>query len=140
MHLLSLIERAQSNTSHAWICLATTEQIIQQWEHIKSLRTQSKELPLFGVPFAVKGNIDVAGFCTTPTCPSFATEPAGIDSAVVARLKEQGAVAVGKTNLDQFATGLGTRSPYGVVANGFDPNRVSGGSSSGSGVVVSQRI
>ncbi|KAJ5378119.1 Urea carboxylase [Penicillium cataractarum] len=139
IHLLSLIERAQNDTSHAWISLATAEQIIQQWERIKSLRTQGKQLPLFGVPFAVKDNIDVAGFYTTAACPSFATEMAATDATVVARLKEQGAIVVGKTNLDQFATGLsGTRSPYGVVQNPFDPDRVSGGSSSGSGVVVSQ--
>lgn len=141
-HLLSLLEHAHSTntTSHAWICIATPAQILEQWEYATSRRAQGKDLPLFGVPFAVKDNIDVAGFRTTAACPAFATR-ATTDSAAVARLKEQGAIVVGKANLDQFATGLvGTRSPYGAVANAFDPNRVSGGSSSGSGVVVSSGI
>ncbi|KAJ5958632.1 Urea carboxylase [Penicillium vulpinum] len=140
-HILSLLERAQPNTSNAWISLATPEQIITQWEDITALRSQGKDLPIFGVPFAVKDNIDAAGFCTTAACPSFGTEPVATDSTVVQRLKAQGAIVVGKTNLDQFATGLvGTRSPYGAVANSFDPNRVSGGSSSGSSVVVAQGL
>ena len=140
-HILSLLERAQPNTSNAWISLATPEQIITQWENITALRSQGKDLPLFGVPFAAKDNIDAAGFCTTAACPSFGTEPVTTDSTVVQRLKSQGAIIVGKTNLDQFATGLvGTRSPYGAVANSFDPNRVSGGSSSGSSVVVAQGL
>ncbi|RAL02889.1 allophanate hydrolase [Aspergillus ibericus CBS 121593] len=88
-------------------------------------------------------NIDVTGFCTTAACPAFGAERgvATSDSTVVAQLKAQGAIVLGKTNLDQFATGLaGTRSPYGAVQNPFDGNRVSGGSSSGSGVVVSQGL
>ncbi|KGO56906.1 Urea carboxylase [Penicillium expansum] len=140
-HILSLLERAQTNTSNAWISLATPEEIITQWKKITTLRSQGKDLPLFGVPFAAKDNIDAAGFCTTAACPSFGTEPVAADSTVVQRLKSQGAILVGKTNLDQFATGLvGTRSPYGAVANSFDPNRVSGGSSSGSSVVVAQGL
>lgn len=140
-HLLSLLERAQPNTSNAWISLATPEQIITQWKNITELRAQGKDLPLFGVPFAAKDNIDAAGFCTTAACPSFGTEPVTTDSTVVRRLKSRGAIIIGKTNLDQFATGLvGTRSPYGAVTNSFDPNRVSGGSSSGSSVVVAQGL
>ncbi|GAA93298.1 allophanate hydrolase [Aspergillus luchuensis IFO 4308] len=115
--------------------------IIEQWNYITSCRAQGKELPLFGVPFAVKDNIAAAGFFTTAACPSFGTERATADSTVVSLLKEQGAIVVGKTNLDQFATGLsGTRSPYGAVVNAFDSKRVSGGSSSGSAVVVSQGL
>lgn len=141
IHILSLLERAKSNKSNAWISLATPEQITEQWNQIMSRRAQGKELPLFGVPFAVKDNIDAAGFFTTAACPSFGTERATTDSTVVALLKEQGAIVVGKTNLDQFATGLsGTRSPYGPVVNAFDSKRVSGGSSSGSAVVVSQGL
>lgn len=97
-----------------------------------------KALPLFGVPFAVKDNIDVAGFETTAGCPAYAYRPAA-DAAVIARLRRAGAIVMGKTNLDQFATGLnGTRSPYGPVACIDDPRYVSGGSSSGSAVAVAR--
>ncbi|KAJ5653848.1 Urea carboxylase [Penicillium lividum] len=141
IHILSLLERAQPNTSNAWISLATPEQITAQWEVITELQSQGKDLPLFGVPFAAKDNIDAAGFCTTAACPSFGTEPVATDSTVVQLLRSLGAIIIGKTNLDQFATGLvGTRSPYGAVANSFDPNRVSGGSSSGSSVVVARGL
>jgi allophanate hydrolase len=93
-------------------------------------------LPLYGIPFAVKDNIDLAGLPTTAACPAFAYSPA--ESAhVVQRLIDAGAMPVGKTNLDQFATGLvGTRSPYGVCTNSFDSRYISGGSSSGSAVAV----
>jgi allophanate hydrolase len=93
-------------------------------------------LPLFGIPFAVKDNIDVAGMPTTAACPAFAYTPAETAS-VVTRLVAAGAVLIGKTNLDQFATGLvGTRSPYGVPRNPFDARYIPGGSSSGSAVAV----
>ena len=95
-------------------------------------------LPLYGVPFAVKDNIDVAGLPTTAACPAFA-HVAAHSATVVQRLMAAGAVLVGKTNLDQFATGLvGTRSPYGEVPNSFDSQYVSGGSSSGSASVVAR--
>ncbi|MRW93469.1 allophanate hydrolase [Duganella sp. FT80W] len=93
-------------------------------------------LPLFGVPFAVKDNIDVAGMPTTAACPAFAYTPQR-SATVVERLQAAGAILIGKTNLDQFATGLvGTRSPYGPVRNAIDPEYVSGGSSAGSAVAV----
>jgi allophanate hydrolase len=92
--------------------------------------------PLWGIPFAVKDNIDCAGLPTTAACPAFEYRP-GRDAATVARLKAAGALLVGKTNLDQFATGLnGTRSPYGAPRCVFDADYVSGGSSSGSAVAV----
>ena len=92
--------------------------------------------PLFGIPFAVKDNIDVAGLPTTAGCPAFAYTPSAT-APVVARLVDAGAVLLGKTNLDQFATGLvGTRSPYGVPRNPFDARYIPGGSSSGSAVAV----
>jgi allophanate hydrolase len=92
--------------------------------------------PLYGIPFAVKDNIDVAGLETTAACPAFAYEAAD-DAEVVWRLLGAGAVLIGKTNLDQFATGLvGTRSPYGVPVNAVNPDYIPGGSSSGSAVAV----
>ena len=92
--------------------------------------------PLWGIPFAVKDNIDVAGFPTTAACPQYAYV-ARKNARVVERLLDAGAILIGKTNLDQFATGLvGTRSPYGVCRNAFDPRYISGGSSSGSAVAV----
>ncbi|MET0135870.1 MAG: amidase family protein, partial [Kibdelosporangium sp.] len=96
--------------------------------------------PLAGKLLAVKGNIDVAGLPTTAGCPAYAYEPES-DAVVVKRLRQAGAVVLGTTNLDQFATGLvGTRSPYGAVRNAIDPERVSGGSSSGSAVAVALGI
>ena len=97
-------------------------------------------LPLFGALAGIKDNIDVAGLPTTAACPAFAYDPAQ-SSFVVAALEEAGAIVVGKTNLDQFATGLvGTRSPYGAVANAFDAEMISGGSSSGSAVAVAMGL
>ncbi len=94
-------------------------------------------LPLFGVPVAVKDNIDVAGLPTTAACPAFSYNPAQ-DANTVARLRAAGAIVIGKTNLDQFATGLvGVRSPYGIPKNPVHADLVPGGSSSGSAVAVS---
>lgn len=96
--------------------------------------------PLWGMPFAVKDNIDVAGLPTTAACPGFAYTP-DAHALAVQRLLEAGALLLGKTNLDQFATGLvGTRSPYGIPRNVFDPRRIPGGSSSGSACVVAAGI
>jgi allophanate hydrolase len=92
--------------------------------------------PLFGVPVAIKDNIDVKGLPTTAACPAFAYTP-DKDATCVARLKRAGAIVIGKTNLDQFATGLvGTRTPYGIARNLFDPALIPGGSSSGSAIAV----
>lgn len=92
--------------------------------------------PLYGIPFAVKDNIDVAGMPTTCACPEFAYTP-DRSATVVERLEAAGAVLIGKTNMDQFATGLvGTRSPYGIPSSVFSDEHVSGGSSSGSAVAV----
>ena len=96
--------------------------------------------PLWGVPFAVKDNIDVAGYETTAACPAYAYTPTQ-DAFVVAKLREAGAIFIGKTNLDQFATGLvGVRTPYGAPRNSIDPEIVPGGSSGGSGVAVGHGI
>ena len=92
--------------------------------------------PLYGVPFAVKDNIDVAGLPTTAACPAFAYTPPS-SAPTVQTLLDAGAICLGKVNMDQFATGLvGTRSPYGACANVFDPSYLSGGSSSGSALAV----
>jgi allophanate hydrolase len=97
-------------------------------------------LPLYGVPFAVKDNIDVAGVATTAGCAAYSYVPER-SAAVVRRLEAAGAIAIAKTNLDQFATGLvGTRSPYGMPINPRHPDRVPGGSSSGSAVAVARGI
>lgn len=97
-------------------------------------------LPLYGVPFAIKDNIDLAGISTTAGCPAYAYRP-DRSAYVVERLIGAGAIPIGKTNLDQFATGLvGTRSPYGPTPNAFDPAFISGGSSSGSAVAVAQGL
>jgi allophanate hydrolase len=97
-------------------------------------------MPLYGVPFAVKDNIDVAGVPTTAACPEFAYVP-DRSATAVERLEAAGAIVIGKTNLDQFATGLvGTRSPYGVPKNPFDERYIPGGSSSGSAVAVARGL
>lgn len=105
-----------------------------------SLGAPHPDKPLFGVPFAVKDNIDCTEIATTAGCPSFAYQPSA-DATVVARLRAAGAILIGKTNLDQFATGLvGTRSPYGVPRSAFNDAYISGGSSSGSAVAVARGL
>ena len=98
------------------------------------------DLPLYGIPVGLKDNIDAVGLATTAACPAFSYRP-GRDATAVARLRQAGAIIIGKTNLDQFATGLvGVRSPYGVPRNPLDPELIPGGSSSGSGVAVATGI
>ena len=122
----------------AWIHRCSAAFIAAQLDRLAA--PEARALPLYGVPFAVKDNIDVAGLPTTAACPAFAHTPER-HATVVQRLLDAGAVLVGKTNLDQFATGLvGTRSPYGEVPNTFDPAYVSGGSSSGSASVVARGL
>lgn len=132
---------AISTEDNAWLYLATPAQLHAQLEPLfASWQQNPAALPLFGVPFAVKDNIDVAGWPTTAACPAF-RYIADTDAFAVAKLKAAGAVIIGKTNLDQFATGLvGTRSPFGAVANTFNPDYVSGGSSSGSASVLARGL
>ena len=97
---------------------------------------RTKPGPLYGLTFAIKDNIDLAGLPTTAACPAYAYTPTHT-ATVVQRLIAAGAIPIGKTNLDQFATGLvGTRSPYGACSSVFDERYISGGSSSGSAVAV----
>ncbi|UUX96977.1 allophanate hydrolase [Aquabacterium sp. J223] len=128
----------------AWIHLATDAELATQLQALAAradgldAAARAAALPLYGVPFAVKDNIHIEGVVTTAACPAFA-EVAPRTAAAVQKLVDAGAVWLGKTNLDQFATGLvGARSPYGRPSSTFDATRVSGGSSSGSAVVVAR--
>jgi allophanate hydrolase len=129
--MLEEIERriAARGDDAVWIHRASLDEL-----HV-SVPTD-RTLPLFGLPFAVKDNIDVADWPTTAACPEYAYTAAA-DAPVVKRLRQLGAIPIGKTNLDQFATGLvGTRSPYGIPRSVFSEAHISGGSSSGSAVAV----
>ncbi|WP_159916020.1 allophanate hydrolase [Pantoea sp. 18069] len=140
--LLESQRRACDAGDTAWISIASIEQLQAQIKELAALEQTlgRDQLPLYGVPFAVKDNIDVAGFLTTAACEEFAYV-AQSDAFAVQRLKNSGAIVLGKTNLDQFATGLvGTRSPYGVVPNTFDSRLICGGSSSGSASVVARGL
>jgi allophanate hydrolase len=117
-----------------WIGAPCAERLLARAAALEGAHPEA--LPLYGIPFAVKDNIDVAGLPTTAACPAFAYTP-DRSAPVVAALEAAGAMLVGKTNLDQFATGLvGTRSPYGVPRNVLAADRIPGGSSSGSAVAV----
>lgn len=119
-----------------WIGLRPQPDVEAEAEAIDARLAAGAHLPLAGRLLAVKGNIDVHGLPTTAGCPAYAYTP-DADAPVVARLRAAGALVLGTTNLDQFATGLvGTRSPYGAVRGAHDPSRISGGSSSGSAVAV----
>jgi allophanate hydrolase len=119
-----------------WISRAPAEIVLAQADEVDRRVAAGETLPLAGVPFAVKDNLDVAGLPTTAACPAFAYAPED-SAAVVQRLQAAGAIAMGKTNLDQFATGLvGARSPHGAPGCVYNRAYVSGGSSSGSAVAV----
>ena len=133
-----VIESAQKRALDAheavWIHVLDESMLSTYIERLEILDFATS--PLWGVPFAIKDNIDLAEIPTTAGCPDFAYVPEQ-SAFVVSRLIEAGAIPIGKTNLDQFATGLtGTRSPYGAVPNAIDPTYIAGGSSSGSAVAV----
>lgn len=136
---VDLVELVQSRVAgddphRIWITRLTREQMLVYARALDGRRVD--DLPLYGIPFAIKDNIDLAGVPTTAACPAYAYTPAR-SARVVQRLIDAGAIPVGKTNLDQFATGLvGVRSPYGACRNSFDPDYIAGGSSSGSAVAV----
>jgi allophanate hydrolase len=122
-----------------WITLVPKEQNLRCAAELEA-SPSAGALPLFGIPFAVKDNFDVEGLPTTAACPAFAHHAAET-ATVVKRLLDAGAILIGKTNMDQFATGLvGTRSPYGICSSVFDSEYISGGSSSGSAVAVARGL
>jgi len=119
---------------HVWIARLTREQLLEYASAIE--RRGIDGLPLYGIPFVIKDNIDLAGVPTTAGCPEYSYVPAR-SASVVQKLIDAGALPLGKANLDQFATGLvGVRSPYGACRNSFNEKFISGGSSSGSAVAV----
>jgi allophanate hydrolase len=129
-----IVKRREFARHNIWISEVDDDALRARARDLMGQKPDS--LPLYGVPFAIKDNIDLAALPTTAGCPAFSYQPAE-SSPVVQALLDAGAIALGKTNLDQFATGLvGTRSPYGACRNSFDPAYLSGGSSSGSAVAV----
>jgi len=130
----SLLARIGEDDHNAWILVREASALRDRAGELAD--RDPAELPLYGVPFAVKDNFDVAGMPTTAGCPGYTYEPE-TSATVVERLREAGAILVGKTNMDQFATGLvRTRSPYGACRNAHNPEYISGGSSAGSAVAV----
>jgi allophanate hydrolase len=134
---LDALERiARSERPEVWISLRDPAEILADAAGVRAELECGVGLPLAGVTVAVKDNIDVAGLPTTAACPAYTYHPV-VDAPAVASLRGAGALVVGKTNLDQFATGLvGTRSPYGAVRDAWRPEYAAGGSSSGSAVAV----
>lgn len=130
---------AREGARPVWITLVDREANLARAQALES-DLAARSLPLYGIPFAVKDNFDVMGLPTTAACPAFAHEPLKT-ATVVCRLLNAGAILIGKTNMDQFATGLvGTRTPYGACSSVFDAKYISGGSSSGSAVAVAQGL
>lgn len=128
-----IIRAEKTKEKNIWIVPPSCELIDK---YIDKLPADRENYPLWGIPFAIKDNIDLEGVPTTAACPDYAYVPSK-SAFVVQRLIDAGAIPVGKTNLDQFATGLvGTRSSYGEVHNAYQPELISGGSSSGSAVAV----
>jgi allophanate hydrolase len=130
-----MLERAdRSMQQHVWITRLSRREVLAYADRLREFR--SDDLPLYGVPFVIKDNIDLAGVPTSAGCPAYAYTPPR-SAVVVQRLIDAGAIPLGKTNLDQFANGLaGTRSAYGVCANSVNSAYIAGGSSSGSAVAV----
>ncbi|MDO9420981.1 MAG: allophanate hydrolase [Herminiimonas sp.] len=142
--LLAALLTSLPSPDPAWISIidqaALSARLAQLDAQLKAAGGDLTLLPLYGVPFAAKDNIDVAGLPTTAACPAFAYAPTK-NATIIQRLLDAGAIVIGKTNLDQFATGLvGVRSPYGIPTNTINPEYVSGGSSSGSASVVARGI
>lgn len=137
--VIGILERiAGRGDDKVWIHLLPRDELLAIAKGLEVTDPASK--PLFGVPFAIKDNLDLAGHPTTAGCPSYAYTP-DKSATVVRRLMEAGAIPIGKTNLDQFAAGLnGTRSPYGAPRSALNAEYISGGSSSGSAVAVASGL
>ena len=136
--IAQVLDACDQCDSKIWIERLSREAVMTYVDALEGRDPAS--LPLFGVPFAIKDNIDLAGIPTTAACPEYAYVPER-SSTAVQRLIDAGAIPIGKTNLDQFATGLvGVRSPYGHPENAFNPDYVPGGSSSGSAVAVARGL
>jgi allophanate hydrolase len=137
---LDLWQRIETSDPAIWISRPKWEKIDAILNHLEQTHHASKDLPLYGIPFVIKDNIDQAGEPTTCACPAFEYTPKN-SAFVVQQLLAAGAIPLGKTNLDQFATGLvGVRSPYGIPKNAFDEKYVPGGSSSGSAVALANGL
>ncbi len=132
--LSEVVDRIErSGDDQVWISRRSRDQILAD---AAALPPQRESYPLYGIPFAIKDNIDVKGMRTTAACPDFSYTPI-VTAPMVNKLLAAGAILIGKTNMDQFATGLvGVRSPYGIPRNPYDPDMIPGGSSSGSAVAV----
>src|SRR5450432_2203045 len=130
-----ILERAdKTSQNNVWITRLSRRELQVYADRLSEFR--SGDLPLYGVPFVIKDNIDLAGVPTSAGCPAYTYMPAR-SALVVQRLIDAGAIPLGKTNLDQFANGLaGTRSAYGICANSVNSAYIAGGSSSGSAVAV----
>ncbi|WP_240791407.1 allophanate hydrolase [Psychromonas sp. SP041] len=136
--LVAKLQQAKDDQNNVWLSTLSEIQLTEMLTSLSNkLSTKSMDdLPLYGVPFAIKDNIDLSLLPTTAGCEAYRFQP-DQSAQVVQLLIEAGAIPLGKTNLDQFATGLvGVRSPWGAVKNSFDPDYISGGSSSGSAVAV----
>src|SRR3984893_14131607 len=131
----SVLERITGRgDDKVWIRVLPRDELFGRAQRLETEGPAGK--PLFGIPFAIKDCIDLAGHPTTAACPAYAYRPER-SATVVQRLVDAGGIPIGKTNLDQFATGLnGTRSPYGAPGSALNPAHVAGGSSSGSAVAV----
>lgn len=131
---------AETDRPEIWITLRAEADVREEARALDARSAAGELLPLAGQLVAVKDNIDVAGLPTTAACPAYARTPS-VSAPAVRRLVDAGALVLGKTNMDQFATGLvGTRSPHGAVRSALDPEKISGGSSSGSAVAVALGI
>jgi len=129
-----IYDRIKTDETNAWISVREKDAVLADVDELET----PAENPLHGIPFAVKDNIDFAGLPTTAGCPAYAYEPYE-DATVVSKLIEAGALLIGKTNMDQFASGLvGTRTPHGACRNVHNESYISGGSSSGSAVAVAR--